>query len=525
MSLFGATSIITFFTSIGFALVVYSSNRKSKLNKSWLTLSIFIAFWSIFLYKVISSKSESEAIFWQYLLDIDAIFIPVLYLNFIFKFLKINSKKLIPFFFFTSFLLSLFSFTSFFKNCVEKIFDFYWINSGPFYFVFPIFFTIIIIISLIYLIKAYLENKNNKIIQGQIRNQLLAGIIGFGGGFTNFFPQLFNIYPFGNYFIILYVFFVSYAVLKYKFLNTKIISTQLFTGVISLIFLFNLLKPSNSAVEWSTNFVIFIMIIIFVILLNRGLYKEQKSKNKIEKLAKKLKIANTRLKKISKQKSEFVSIASHQLRTPIASLKGYTSMILEGSYGPTSPKILDVINKLFKSSQSLSLIIDDFLNLSRIERGKIVFNFTETNLKDLVEQVITEVKPRAEEKHLKILKEIKDKKYIINVDSEKIKQVILNIIDNSIKYTPEGSIEIKLSQTSNLVRIMVRDTGIGLPKDKIGELFQKFKRLDNANDTNIKGTGLGLFLAKTIVEAHKGKIWAESEGRGKGSTFFVELNK
>jgi len=379
MTLFGITSIITFFTSIGFGLIVYSSNRRSKLNKSWLILSIFIAFWSIFLYKGAYSQTENSALLWLYCLDFTAIFIPILYLNFIFNFLEIKKTNFKKAVLFLTGLLAIFSFSPLFKLGVVKTFDFYWVDPGKYYFLFPTFFIIIIIISLLYLIKTYLKNKKDYLYRGQIRNQIIAGFIGFSGGITNFFPQLFNIYPFGNYFIILYVFFVSYAILKYKFLNTKIISAQLFSGAMALIFLFNFLKPTNSVDEWMINFALFVMMVIFVVLLNRSIFKEIQAKRKIELLAEELEKANIRLKKLDQQKSDFVSVASHQLRAPIASIKGYSSMVMEGSYGPTSEKISEIIKRIFQSSSNLAFIVDDFLNLSRIERGKIEFNFVKAD--------------------------------------------------------------------------------------------------------------------------------------------------
>ncbi|OGD67941.1 hypothetical protein A3I18_01585 [Candidatus Campbellbacteria bacterium RIFCSPLOWO2_02_FULL_35_11] len=523
MTLFGITSIITFFTSIGFGLVVFSSNRESKLNKSWLTLSIFIAFWSIFLYGVVSSSNQESAIFWQYFLDITAIFIPVLYLNFIFEFLNIKNNILkIGSFLFTIF-LSIFSFSEHFKIGVIRVFDLYWVNPGKYYFIFPLFFTVIIIISLVYLIKAYLNTGKDPIFHGQVRNQLLAGLIGFSGGITNFFPQLFNIYPFGNYFIILYVFFVSYAVLKYKFFDTKVISTQLFSGAITLIFLFNLLKPVESTTDWFLNFFIFISILIFVTLLNRSMYKEIESKRKIEQLAEDLKYANDQLQKMDKQKSEFINLASHQLRGPVASLKGYSSMILEGSYGKISKKVEDVVGRISQSSNALALIIDDFLNLSRIERGKIEFNFAEGNFKEVTESAVEELKQKAKDKKLKMTFTVKKGNYVLSLDAEKIRQIVSNLIDNSIKYTPKGSVDIKLSENAGKILLKVSDTGIGIPKDGIDKLFKKFSRLENASEENVQGTGLGLYLAKEVMNAHDGRVWVESEGQNKGSSFFVEM--
>ena len=226
---------------------------------------------------------------------------------------------------------------------------------------------------------------------------------------------------------------------------------------------------------------------------------------------------------MDKQKTEFISIASHQLRAPIASLKGYPSMILEGSYGPIPEKVSDVVRRIYQSSQSLAVIIDDFLNLSRIERGKIEFSFEIGDMRNVIKEAFDTTRPTAKEKGLALHLELPDEKCEINMDSDKIKQMCINIINNSIKYTPKGSVSVTLIKKGRKAILRVSDTGIGIPKKEMPNLFKKFHRLSNANGANIKGTGLGLYLAKEIVKAHKGKIWCDSEGEGKGSSFFVEL--
>jgi signal transduction histidine kinase len=153
------------------------------------------------------------------------------------------------------------------------------------------------------------------------------------------------------------------------------------------------------------------------------------------------------------------------------------------------------------------------------------YDFKAMDLNDLVKSVIEELKQNVEKKGLKLTYECDTTKtYLVNVDSEKIKQVLMNIIDNSAKYTPKGEVKVSLTKNSSGKTLFaVKDTGIGISKDTIPKLFAKFIRAKNANETNIRGTGLGLFIAKEIITAHEGKIWVESEGEGKGSQFYVEL--
>ncbi|MBU1558057.1 hypothetical protein KKC45_03785, partial [Patescibacteria group bacterium] len=400
------------------------------------------------------------------------------------------------------------------------------IYFGKLYYVYIIHFILLFGLSFAILANKYIKEKN-LLTKEQIKYLFLGTSISSTiGMLTNLIlPWLgfFTLNWLGNIMTIFLVTFILYAILKYELFDIKIVAVEVF-----IIFIFINLFIDIFFVSSVSELIIKTLIIISVVFLSyliiKSVYKDIQDRKQIEKLATDLKEANTQLKKMDKQKSEFVSIASHQLRAPIASLKGYSSMIMEGSYGPVSADVMKVAERLFQSSQSLSVIVDDFLNLSRIERGKIDFSFEKGNLREILEQALNEIKPSAENKKIKIIEEILDKNYIIKMDSGKIKQAISNILDNSLKYTEKGSVEIKLSKTDDgKALLMIRDTGIGLPKKEIPELFKKFSRLDNANNANIKGTGLGLFLAKTIIEAHHGKIWAESEGRGKGSTFFIEL--
>ena len=209
-------------------------------------------------------------------------------------------------------------------------------------------------------------------------------------------------------------------------------------------------------------------------------------------------------------------------------MKGYASLLLEGDMGKLEPESREGISRIFDASKTLTNIVEDYLNLTRIELGSMKYAFDAVDLRMLIENIIAELKPVIDEK--KTVKFSYDYEnigstYRITADKDKLKQVIYNIIDNALKYTPSGSISVHLNfdRTKHRFILTVEDTGIGISKDILPRLFQKFSRADNANMTNIKGTGLGLYVAKDILEAHGGKIEAESKGEGKGSKFIIEL--
>ena len=209
-------------------------------------------------------------------------------------------------------------------------------------------------------------------------------------------------------------------------------------------------------------------------------------------LYKEIQIANARLKELDKQKSEFVSIASHQLRSPLTAIKGYSSMILEGSFGEINDKARGAIDRIFQSSQRLVLIIEDFLNLSRIEQGRMQYEWATIELRKLVEGVIAEMEGPLKDAQLSIDFSHDNQEYNITADEGKVRQVVTNIIDNAIKYTKHGGITLKIKKDSDTRKILleITDTGIGIPPDVTPKLFQKFSPAEDAGNTNITTTPL-----------------------------------
>lgn len=257
--------------------------------------------------------------------------------------------------------------------------------------------------------------------------------------------------------------------------------------------------------------------VIAVSLAKATLYKElQESNNRLN-------IANNKLKELDRQKTEFVSMASHQLRSPLTAIKGYSSMLLEGSFGELGEKVNNAVHVIYQSSQKLVMVIEDFLNVSRIELGTMKYTLAELDVAEVAKKVFDELSLIIKGKGLVFEFYADEASHKVNADLGKLSQVIGNIIDNAAKYTPEGKIKVSVTRQGNMVRFVSEDTGVGMAPELIPKLFQRFMRADDAGKVNILGTGQGLYVAKQLIEGQGGKIWAESDGVGKGSRFIVEL--
>lgn len=337
-----------------------------------------------------------------------------------------------------------------------------------------------------------------------------------------------NIFSFtwlGPVFTLILVGSIFIAIIRYRLFNVKVIIAEITIAII-IIFLTAQIFFSSSTAELIVKTILLLFVIGLSYLLIKSVYNEIGQRENIEKLAKQLEAANTRLKEIDKQKSEFVSFASHQLRGPLTAIKGYASLILEGDLGKVNDEVTDAVSKIFASSKTLASVVDDYLNISRIELGTMKYNFVPIQLNQLVESTIGELKPNFEKEGV-AYSFVCDttKSYTVSADPDKLKQVIANLIDNSIKYSPKGTVRIEVTADTEkkTVRFTVSDNGIGMSPVTLGKIFNKFTRADQANRVNIRGTGLGLYVAKDIVGSHKGKIWAESDGEDKGSRFIFEL--
>ena len=238
-----------------------------------------------------------------------------------------------------------------------------------------------------------------------------------------------------------------------------------------------------------------------------------------------LREANRRLRLLDQTKDDFISMASHQMRTPLTSVKGYLSMVLEGDAGKLNEKEKKLLNQAFTSSQRMVYLISDLLNVSRLKTGKFVIDNTETNLAEAIAGEVEQLKETAEARNLKLNYQKPENFPTLMLDDTKMRQVIMNFMDNAVHYTPSGGkIDVALKDTGQAIEFTVTDNGIGVPKAEQHNLFSKFFRAGNAKKARPDGTGLGLYMAQKVIIAQSGSIIFHSE-EGKGSTFGFSIAK
>ncbi|TSD02815.1 MAG: hypothetical protein Athens071416_454 [Parcubacteria group bacterium Athens0714_16] len=509
-------------------LAVYSFvNTKQKIHFIWGLFSTSVALWGLGIFKFASSVELENSVFWWRIGEIGVIFIPIFLTHFVYEFLNRKKKNIIYILYFISSIFLFFNiFTDYFFGPVRFIFDqFYYITPTPVYTVMVVLFLLLAFYNILILYKE-LNNSKDPVVKHQIQYLIAAFIVGFAGGATSFFPVYgIYVYPVYNITILISALVVVYSIFKYQLLNIKVLATQLLVFSIWF-FLFGRILLASNIQDKIIEIILLSIMIILGILLIKSVLKEISTRERIEKLAKDLEDANVKLKELDRQKSEFLSIASHQFRSPLSAIKGYTSLILEGSYGKIDEKIKQPIKNVFDSTNNLALIVDDFLNVSRIEQGRMEYKFENAKVNEIIESVINEMKPSIDESGLEFsFNYDKNEKFDANIDTSKFRQVIINLIDNALKYTKKGWLKIELNKNKEgKILFKLSDSGVGIPKQELPNLFTLFKRAGNANKVNVKGTGLGLYIVKKIMEAHNGRVWAESDGEGKGAEFYVELD-
>jgi signal transduction histidine kinase len=251
---------------------------------------------------------------------------------------------------------------------------------------------------------------------------------------------------------------------------------------------------------------------IAVALQNARLYQEQSA-------------TVTQLRELDRLKSSFLANMSHELRTPLNSILGFADVILEGLDGPLTENMGNDMGLIYKNGQHLLHLINDVLDMAKIESGKMSLNIEKFNLQEIIEEVTSITSPLASEKNLSLFIEPdSDHQVEISADKIRLRQVMINLINNSIKFTEIGKIAIRVTREDNNVLISVKDTGIGIPMELLESIFQEFTQVDTTTTRKVGGTGLGLPISRRLIEMHGGRLWAEStgvDGLEGGSTFYV----
>jgi signal transduction histidine kinase len=230
---------------------------------------------------------------------------------------------------------------------------------------------------------------------------------------------------------------------------------------------------------------------------------------------------NAKLQELDRMKSDFVANVVHELRTPLTIIKGNLDNIEKGFAGDVQPQQKEILADVFRVINRLSRLVNDLLDLSKIESGKMELNKEMLDIAGLAKEALKGFEKLASDKGVAVIKEFPDKPVKINADKDKLTQVFVNLIGNALKFTDKGNVSLKLIELQDEVQVEIQDTGSGIPKDQIDKIFDKFVRVVAERK---EGTGLGLPIAKDIITLHKGRIRVESE-HGKGSRFIFVLPK
>lgn len=339
------------------------------------------------------------------------------------------------------------------------------------------------------------------------------------------YSRAFEIEQYGLFGMAFFFVVIGYMIVRYRAFNVKMAGAEaLVSGLLILIF------SQLFFVEGITEIVLvtftFALTVVGGYYLVRNVKNEIRQREELKKLTKSLEISNSKLKFLDKQKSEFLSIASHQLRSPLTAIRGYSSMLLEGSYGQVPPDVKVPLARIHQSACLMAQEIEDYLNISRIEAGNMKYNLSDLSLPEQVSLICDDMRKEAQKNGLAFIYRTElNGNGIVNADVGKVVQIVQNLISNAIKYTRKGLVRVVVRDdvVQKKIFVDVIDTGIGMSSETMVKIFQKFERADNANEANIHGTGLGLYVAVNMARAMGGNIIANSDGNEKGSKFTVDF--
>lgn len=351
---------------------------------------------------------------------------------------------------------------------------------------------------------------------------IVSGILFFLTGFTitnalGDATKIYSINLYGPIGMLVFVCFLGYVMVQYEAFGVKVLAARAL-----ITFLTVLIGSQYFFVTSTINYVLvtvtLLLTFVFGYLLVKSVQREVEQRQHIEELAKELEKAND-------QQVVLIHFITHQIKGFVAKSRNIFSMALEGDFGAVGPELKPMLEEGFRSDTKGATVIQEILNAANIKSGKVSFTMAPFDLRGLVEDMAKDLKAEADEKHLILTLNLGETPATVLGDRAQLVNVFKNLIDNSIKYTPSGEVTVSITPKPEEKKVLfaIKDTGIGITEDDMQNLFTEGGHGKESVKVNVDSTGFGLYIVKNIVDAHGGRVWAESEGAGKGSQFYVEL--
>ncbi|HTR19014.1 MAG TPA: ATP-binding protein [Candidatus Paceibacterota bacterium] len=507
---------VTAITNTGLIWFVYQRDRDKPVNKLFALFVVFITFWALIILLFRQVDSVPIALYLLKLSYIAALLLAFFFYRFSFLFPKPTPVHRLHTLITTTFVSAVSIYILFPGVLTENVVFHSWgkeVVLEPFaYWLFAASFLFFFLFGQARLLLKIPQASGVERVQLLIiaSTVVVAGLFGMYYNLllpSPFFHDFQYIWS-GPVFTFAFAVVITYSIFRFRLFNPRAILAELLVYTL-LLFLFIRLILTNVLSDLVINGALLITVAIVGALLIKSVTKEVEQREEIERL--------------SEEKSEFMTFASHEIRNPITAMRGYASLIVDGTTGEAGAQTKDAAEKILVNGDTVLSLISQFLNKSKLELGQIAYAIADVDVGKTIRSIAEGFRAHAEQKGLSLDVKVDFPNLLARADESKLREVVGNIVDNSLKYTKTGDITVEIEKRNGMARITIADTGVGIPPETLPHLFQKFSRAD-AQKMNLLGTGLGLYLAKTFIEGMGGKIWAESDGKDKGSRFIIELH-
>ena len=325
----------------------------------------------------------------------------------------------------------------------------------------------------------------------------------------------FSIEQYGLFGMVFFMAVLTYLIVEYHIFNVGLIASQALVIALVVLIGSQYTFVATDTQRLLTGITLALTGAIGIVLM-RSVRREIRQRKQMEALAKDLDASN-------KQQIILIHFITHQIKGFLTKSRNIFAMVREGDLGPVPEAMKPMVEEGFRSDTKGVSTIQEILNAANIKSGKVTYTMSDIDLKMLIEEISGDLRPAADSKGLALTLELGADPVVVKGDRTQLTNALKNLIDNSIKYTLKGSVTVSLSKTDGKIRFEINDTGVGISKEDMARLFTEGGHGTNSTKVNVESTGFGLYIVKNIIEAHHGKVWAESEGEGKGSKFVAEL--